>query len=41
MLERMWRKGNPLYTVGRNVIGTATTENSKELPQRTENRTTV
>ena len=41
MLERMWRKGNsPLLLVGMSA-GTATVENSMEVPQKTKNRTTI
>ena len=29
------------YTVGGNIIGTATMENSMEVPQRTKNRTII
>ena len=38
MLERVWRKGNPpTLSVGMK-IGTATMENSMEVPQKTKNR---
>lgn len=30
MLERIWRKGSPPYTVGRKQIGIATMKNSME-----------
>ena len=38
MLERMWRKGNPLTLLVGMQAGTATLENSMEVPQdaRTE-----
>ena len=38
MLERMWRKGNPLT---RMQTGTATMKNSVEIPWKTGNRTTI
>ena len=41
MMERVWRKGNaPTLLVGMQ-IGRATMENSIEIPQKTENRTTI
>ena len=40
MLETVWRKENP-PTQLRIYIGTATIEKSMEVPQKTENRTTV
>ena len=30
-----------LYTTGGNAVGVATMENSMEVPQKTENRTTI
>ena len=41
MLKRVWRKGNPLALLVGMYIGTATTENSMEVPQKTKNRITV
>ena len=38
MLERVWRKGNPLTVLVGMYIGTATMENSMEVPQKTKNR---
>ena len=39
MLERVWRKGNPLtLLVG---MQTGTVENSVEIPKKTENRTAI
>ena len=38
MLERMWRKGNPLSQLVRMSTGTATLENCVEVPQRVKNR---
>ena len=41
MLERMWSEGNsPTLLVGMQ-IGTATVENSMEVPSRTKNRATI
>ena len=42
MLERVWRKGNPIITllVGMH-IGTTTVENSMEIPQKTKNRINI
>ena len=41
MLERVWRKGNtPTVLVGMSV-GTATMENSVDVPQETKNRVTI
>ena len=41
MMERVWRKGNaPTLLLGMQ-IGRATMENSIEIPQKTENRTTI
>ena len=34
MLERVWRKGNPLTLLVGMSIGTATMENSIEVPQK-------
>ena len=41
MMERVWRKGNPPTLLVGMQIGTATMENSIEIPQKTENRTTI
>ena len=41
MLEKVWRKGNPLTLSVRMYIGANTMENSMEVPQKTKNRTTV
>ena len=41
MLARMWRKGNPPTLFVEIQTSTATTENSVEIPQKTENRTAV
>ena len=40
MLERVWRKRNPLALLVGMSIDTATMENSMEVPQKTKNRTT-
>ena len=39
MLERVWRKGNPLTLLVAMQTCAATTENGMEVPQKTENRT--
>ena len=41
MLERVWRKGNPLKLLVGMYIDTATMENSMEVPLKTKNRTTI
>jgi len=41
MLEKVWRKGNPLTLSVRMYIGANTMENSMEVPQKTKNRTTM
>lgn len=41
MLVRIWRKGNPPTLLARMWIGATTTENNMEMPQKTENRTTM
>jgi len=41
VLERVWRKKEPYYTVGGNIIGATTVENSMDIPQKTKNRTTI
>ena len=38
MWARMWRKGNPLTLLVGMQAGTATLENSMEVPQKVENR---
>ena len=40
MLERVWRKGNPLTLLVGIYIGTTTMENSIEVLQKTETKTT-
>ena len=40
MLERMWRKGNPLTLLVGMQVGTATLENSVEVPPKFKNRAT-
>ena len=41
MLERMWRNGNPLALLVGMQIGTASLDNSVEVPQKIKNRTTL
>ena len=41
MLEREWRKGNPLALLVGMYTDTATMENSMEVPQKTKNRTAI
>ena len=41
MLERVWRKGNPLTLLFRMQTSTATMENSVEIPSKTGNRTAI
>ena len=42
MLEKMWRKGNPFgILLVRMYTDAATVENSREVPQKTKNRTTI
>ena len=41
MLERMWRKGNPLAPLVGMWTGTATLENCVEVPQEVKNRATL
>ena len=42
MLERMWRKGNPLaLLVGPTVVDATTVENLIEIPLKTRNKTTT
>ena len=41
MLERVWRKGNPLALLMGMQTSTATMENSVEIPLKIANRSTV
>ena len=41
MLERVWRKGDPLTLLVGMQTSTATMENSVELPLKTGNRTAI
>ena len=41
VLVRMWRKGNPRALLVGIYIGTATIENSMEVPQKIKNRTII
>ena len=41
MLERVWRKGNPLTLLVGMQTGTATMENSVDIPLKTGNRTAI
>ena len=41
MLERVWRKGNPMTLLVGLSTGTATIGNSMEFPLRTKNRATI
>ena len=41
MLERVWRKGNPLTLLMGMQTSTATMENSVEIPSKTGNRTAI
>ena len=41
ILERMWRKGNPLTLLVGIQVSTATLENSMEVPPKNKNRTTL
>ena len=41
MLERMWKKGNPLTQLVGMQVGTATLENNVEVPQKVKNRATL
>ena len=41
MLERVWRKGNPLTLLVGMQTSTATMENSVEIPYKTGNRTAI
>ena len=41
MLEKVWRKGNPLTLLVGMQTSTATMENSVEIPYKTGNRTAI
>ena len=41
MLERVWRKGNPLAPLVGMQIDTATMEDGMEIPLKTRNKTTI
>ena len=41
VLERLWRKRNPVTLLVGMSIGATTVENSMEIPQETQNRTTI
>ena len=41
MLERVWRKGNPLTLLVGIQTSTATMENSREIPLKIRNKTTI
>ena len=41
MLERVWRKGNPLTLLVGMYIDTATLENGMEISQKTWNKTAI
>ena len=41
MLERLWRKGNPLKMLLGKQTSTATMENSVEIPLKAGNRTAI
>ena len=41
MLERVWRKGNPLTLLVGMQTSTATVENSAEIPQKNRNKTDI
>ena len=41
MLERVWRKWNPLTLLVEMEADAATVENSMEVPRKTKNRTTI
>ena len=41
MLERVWKKGNPLALLVEMQIDIATTENSMEISLKTKNKTTI
>ena len=41
MLERVWRRGKPSYTVGGVETGAVTTKNNMEVPQKMKNRVSI
>ena len=41
MLERVWRKRNPPTLFAGMQVGVAMIENTTEVPQKPENRTTI
>ena len=41
MLERMWRKGNPLILLVGMQVGAASLENGVEIPQEIKNGTSL
>ena len=41
MLERVWRKGNPLKLLVGMQTSTTTMENSVDIPLKIENRTAI
>ena len=41
MLDRVWRKGNPLTLLVGMSTGAATMENSMEVPQKTKTRVAI
>ena len=41
MLERVWRKGNPMALLVLMLTDPATMEDSMESPEKTKNRTTI
>ena len=41
MLERVWRKGDPLTLLVGMSIGTATMEKSMEVPLKTKNKVAI
>ena len=41
MLERVWRKGNPLILLVGMQTSTATMENNVEIPLKTGNKTAI
>jgi len=41
MLDRVWRKGNPVALLVGMQIDTAAMENSMDIPLKTRNKTTI
>ena len=41
VLDRVWRRGNPLTLLVGMQTGTATMENSREIPLKTRNKITI